>query len=54
VNWARAELERTELRGCDLTESSGLEGLRGVRIARDDVVRSILEIAQIVGIHVVD
>jgi uncharacterized protein YjbI with pentapeptide repeats len=54
VSWTRAALERTELRRCDLTGSNGLEGLRGARMAYDDVIRSMHEIVQAAGIHVID
>jgi uncharacterized protein YjbI with pentapeptide repeats len=47
-------VERVELRGCDLAGASGVESLRGARLAWDDVVQNAPLFARALGLELVE
>ena len=54
TTWSGASLERSEMRGVDLTGAGNPERLRGVRMPWADVVGAAAELAEAVGIEIVD
>jgi uncharacterized protein YjbI with pentapeptide repeats len=47
-------VQRVELRGCDLAGVSGIESLRGARLAWDDLVQNAAVFARGLGLELVD
>jgi uncharacterized protein YjbI with pentapeptide repeats len=53
-SWSGAAFTRSEMRGVDLAGAGNPEFLRGVRMPYADVVNAAAELAQAVGIEIVD
>jgi uncharacterized protein YjbI with pentapeptide repeats len=53
-SWSDASFRRSEMRGVDLSGAGNLECLRGVRMPWADVVNAAGELAEAVGIEIVD
>jgi uncharacterized protein YjbI with pentapeptide repeats len=54
TGWSGASLTRSEMRGVDLAGAGSPERLRGVRMPWADVVNAAAELAEAVGIEIVD